>query len=478
MNYLKPAGAILALLLLVACKVHIKVPEGGRVVSQSGTYSCESGRTCEIDIADTLFNERFEAQAAEGFVFEKWKRAQAHFCGDSKSSCPISTLILANYPEFLPFLDADTLYYLEPEFVPQQSGGAVWLYQAFNCRDWSAGGTDGTTNDPDKIGLSLSDVSFVDQDCSDYETINYEESGFTFEPRIGSITPPVSESAQCPDDPRCGEDRSTVLFTYQGLQSQGTFVDRVSRIDTYTSQLGLADDNEGIDEALVWAYETGGDSQRRPIQREAYELVENPGTGEPVLTMTQRASWSYREDGSVTLVELSIYNEDLGDYLSGRIRYAMQSDGLSATTQIDFDGETFTTGRIVYPDRGILDTPTPPLTPPPTGQVETENDWELPENYIEYTMGDDSELVPETRQRITKRSRTGDLPIEVIIDSWNPLTEDWSPSEKIEYGYRIDGENTLYRILELYFTYDDEGGLDKNFARFNSFRMDAYEIRQ
>lgn len=476
MNHLKAAGTLLASMLLVACKVQITVPEGGRVVSMSGTYSCESGQTCEIDIADTLFNERFEPQAAPGYVFDKWKRAQAHLCGDSKSSCPVSTLLLANYPQFLAFLDADLLYYLEPEFVPAQSGGAAWLYQAVTCKGWNQDGTGGTTNDPDKIGLSLSEINTEGQDCSDVETVNFEESRITFEPRISSITPPITESVQCPDDPGCGSDRETVRFTYQGLQSQGTFVDRVSRIDTYTRQLGLADDNEGIDEALTWAYEQGSQSLRRPIEREAYGLTPHPDTGEPVLTMIERASWSYNADGSVTQVNLSIYDEDSQEYLTGRIRYTIESDGLAATTEVDFEGQTFTTGKIVYHDRGILDTPTPPLTPPPTGQIETENGWELPENYTEYTMGDDFQLVPESKQEITSRSRTGDLPIEVLTYGWDALTETWQLAEKVEVGYRLDGENTLYRSLELYY-YRENGNWVKNFLQFNLFRRTPYETR-
>jgi len=479
MQILRLAAATLAALVLSACKIQVNVPvEGGTVTTVSGNYSCGAGQLCVIDVSDTSFDESFQAVAAEGYSFFGWRKADRHFCGNQSSNCNLATTGFggnAILESFLSGENADQVFYIEPVFLPLDSGGAAWLYQAVTCQGWGSDGTGGTTNDPDKIGRSLAEINTEGQDCRDYETINYEESPTTGEPRIRQIDPPLSESAQCPSDPDCGRDRTTYRLTYQQLASQGVLVERVSRIDSYTQLLGYADDHEGIDEAQVYGYESGTESLRRPNKYEVYDLAPHPDTGNPVLTLMQRATWSYNSDGSVTLINLSIYDEDTQDYLSGRIRFAMQSDGLAATTEIDYQGQAFTTGKKVYHDRGILDTPPPPFSPPPTTQIETENDWELPENFTEYTLGDENQLAPELKQEITARSNTADLPVEVITSGWDAVTEQWVASEKVEYGYSLDGEDTAYRILELYYV-NESGTWQKNFATINRFNTTPYQI--
>lgn len=114
-----------------------------------------------------------------------------------------------------------------------------------------------------------------------------------------------------------------------------------------------------------------------------------------------------------------------------------------------------------------------------TGQIETENDWVLPENYTQYSMGDNNDLVLEFKQEVTLRSRTGSLPTEVISSSWDPETETWSPAEKVEYGYRIDNEGTAYRILSLYYVRNlENGNWEKNFAVINRFNTTPYQNNQ
>lgn len=37
---------------LQGCKIKIKAPNGGAVVSTDGAYICEAGQTCTIDVVD------------------------------------------------------------------------------------------------------------------------------------------------------------------------------------------------------------------------------------------------------------------------------------------------------------------------------------------------------------------------------------------------------------------------------------------
>jgi len=66
-NSLSWPALLLALLLsTTGCKLRIDVPEGGRVVSESGVFSCEPGQTCDIDINDFFFDETFKAVPDDG----------------------------------------------------------------------------------------------------------------------------------------------------------------------------------------------------------------------------------------------------------------------------------------------------------------------------------------------------------------------------------------------------------------------------
>lgn len=104
-------------LVLVGCKIRIMVPEGGRVVSESGAYVCESGQTCDIDIVDFFFDEKFIAEPKAGYFFRLWQKGSGAFCGERfENDCRLTTTVFQGKDAFLPFVEADDIYFLKPLF--------------------------------------------------------------------------------------------------------------------------------------------------------------------------------------------------------------------------------------------------------------------------------------------------------------------------------------------------------------------------
>jgi CubicO group peptidase (beta-lactamase class C family) len=111
----------ITLLLLAGCKIQFSVPEGGSVRTESGSFECSSGQQCEIAIVDVFFDETFIAEPESGYEFLSWKKKARGFCGGKAKPCRIFTTIFANFPELLPFLVSDEIYYLEPVFIGSTS---------------------------------------------------------------------------------------------------------------------------------------------------------------------------------------------------------------------------------------------------------------------------------------------------------------------------------------------------------------------
>ncbi len=100
------------------------------MTTESGTYNCESGELCEIDIVDTAFDETFIAAPDDGYLFLRWKALPGHLCGNSTDPCRQFTAPLALDPFFLSFLDADNLVFsLQPEFALEDDVSVVDGYQ-------------------------------------------------------------------------------------------------------------------------------------------------------------------------------------------------------------------------------------------------------------------------------------------------------------------------------------------------------------
>ncbi len=104
--------------LLVACKIQITVPPGGRVVTESGTYECRGRTTCEIDVVDQHFSETFIAKPNPGFEFMGWEQVPSAFCGNRIHPCKLSTAGFDRFPNLVAVLESDRIYHLRPVFRP------------------------------------------------------------------------------------------------------------------------------------------------------------------------------------------------------------------------------------------------------------------------------------------------------------------------------------------------------------------------
>jgi hypothetical protein len=135
MRFLILVSVILA---VSACKVRIIVPPEGTVASQSGAYFCAAGATCDIEVNDVFFNEKFIATPADGYDFVEWKEQKGGLCLGVTGSCDLSTAFLAGKPKLMAILESDRVFTIEPVFAEAltSDGSAA---NCFNARRWSKG---------------------------------------------------------------------------------------------------------------------------------------------------------------------------------------------------------------------------------------------------------------------------------------------------------------------------------------------------
>ncbi|MEQ8264137.1 hypothetical protein [Pseudohaliea sp.] len=101
---------ILSGFLLTGCKITAIISEGGRVISESGSYSCEAGDVCTFDIPnDEAFVDSFMALPAAGYEFVGWKKGRKFLCGGMLEPCSLSL-------KEGQVLEADV--FIEPIFLP------------------------------------------------------------------------------------------------------------------------------------------------------------------------------------------------------------------------------------------------------------------------------------------------------------------------------------------------------------------------
>jgi hypothetical protein len=101
---------------LVGCKVEIEVPDGGDVVTQSGTYRCLSGQRCVIEVTDTQFDETFIARPKAGYYFGGWEKKPKALCGGRRSPCRLFTSGFEGKEKAMKILASDEKYFLIPVF--------------------------------------------------------------------------------------------------------------------------------------------------------------------------------------------------------------------------------------------------------------------------------------------------------------------------------------------------------------------------
>lgn len=108
---------VIAMTMLIgACKVRILVPEGGQVVSSSGSFNCPALGDCEIDVLDIYFDEVFAANPESGWRFSYWSPVFRGLCGGAKGSCHLTTRGFQFNPELMSLLESDAVFYLVPVF--------------------------------------------------------------------------------------------------------------------------------------------------------------------------------------------------------------------------------------------------------------------------------------------------------------------------------------------------------------------------
>jgi hypothetical protein len=111
------------------------VPEAGRVVSVSGTYECEAGSTCTVEVVDILFDETFEVVVEEGYTFEGW--AAGGLCGSLTAPCHLWTTFFGDNETLTAFLESDDVFSLEPVIGTSSTAGTLCNYTdtTFNNQD-------------------------------------------------------------------------------------------------------------------------------------------------------------------------------------------------------------------------------------------------------------------------------------------------------------------------------------------------------
>lgn len=109
------------LLALAACKVEIRVPEGGEVEARSGDYRCGAGETCTIEVSDTDFDEVFRAVPDANHEFVGWRAQSRYFCGGREDDCHLSTTGFGGNPGLMALLASEDVFYLAPRFRPAET---------------------------------------------------------------------------------------------------------------------------------------------------------------------------------------------------------------------------------------------------------------------------------------------------------------------------------------------------------------------
>ena len=125
MNTKSCLGALFLLFLisLGGCRVEIKVPSGGQVLTESGNYDCYAGQTCSINVEDTNFDEKFTAIPDDDHHFVGWRDSSGQLCGPfNTKTCALSTKYFVGNDALLSILKSDDVFHLEPVFIQKQRG--------------------------------------------------------------------------------------------------------------------------------------------------------------------------------------------------------------------------------------------------------------------------------------------------------------------------------------------------------------------
>ncbi|MHA7816610.1 MAG: flavin monoamine oxidase family protein [Pseudohaliea sp.] len=111
------SAAVLAL-LLSACRIEVIVPEGARVLTESGAFRCAGPGTCELEVSDLFFDETFFVETDPDSVFRGWKKRHRGLCGGRSDRCRLFTSGFEGNEALMAILDSDEVFFLEAEVAP------------------------------------------------------------------------------------------------------------------------------------------------------------------------------------------------------------------------------------------------------------------------------------------------------------------------------------------------------------------------
>ena len=181
MQVRKILAATTAALVLAGCKIEITVPEGGRVVSQSGNIeACESGATCSVDVVDIFFDETFVAEPAEGMMFSGWEKIDRGLCGGNTDPCRLFTSGFEGHDVFMGFLENDQeIFFMNPTFAEDDgSGGGDVQSCEFTQHPPVGDPLDVCMTTTDEGICSGNDGALSSRNCSEGEPVGYCKTEF------------------------------------------------------------------------------------------------------------------------------------------------------------------------------------------------------------------------------------------------------------------------------------------------------------
>jgi hypothetical protein len=183
---------------IAGCKIRITVPEGGKVVSSSGAYDCESRQTCEINVSDIFFGDTFSGQPKDGYFFRKWDLVDRGFCGNAFDACRLNTSVFEGNEKLEKILESDQVFFLHPMFTKgecvSKTNTYPWTFDDVEYVEFTEWQECTAPNEPKKVKHGLERIS---EDGKLYietlwdlgqqlRVINYHENGNKFVEIIGN----------------------------------------------------------------------------------------------------------------------------------------------------------------------------------------------------------------------------------------------------------------------------------------------------
>ena len=124
MKIAKLVTVALAILVLSACNIKLRVGEGGTVTYAGGKKTCAEGQTCTIPVTNFQFSDVFTPKPKPGFEFAGWARRDRGLCGGTSKPCAIDMDKMPRDNKTRSYLNSDDEnFFLVARFRPKQNSG-------------------------------------------------------------------------------------------------------------------------------------------------------------------------------------------------------------------------------------------------------------------------------------------------------------------------------------------------------------------